>query len=49
MQPNIRSCVSVLQSLVAPFEKSLNFMKSVIVLATKSVNSAPFERGRTFN
>ena len=37
--------VSVLQSLVTPFETSRTKMKSANVMATESVNSAPFVRG----
>ena len=51
MQPVIRSFVSVLRSPVTPFDRSktknANCFEERNVLATKSVNSAPFKRGET--
>ena len=51
VQPEIRSFVSVLRSPVTPFDKSktkdANCFEERNVLATESVNSAPFKRGET--
>ena len=49
MQPEIRSFVSVLRSPVTPFDRSDEecevFRRVQRILATESVNSAPFKRG----
>ena len=51
VQPEIRSFVSVLRSPVTPFDRSKtknpNCFEERNVLATESVNSAPFKWGET--
>ena len=52
VQPEIRSFVLLLRSPVTPFDsanftKNANCFEECSVLATESVNSAPFKRGET--
>ena len=53
MQPEIRSFVSVLRSPVTPFDRSktknANCSEERNVLATESVNSAPFSKREEIN